>query len=248
MVVKHWGVLLLLVLVAACSARDLETGQSLTLVERKPLEFASWSDVLPPYRLGTGDKLKVKFLITRDMDEEVTVNPDGMVGLRSTGQLQAEGQTVVGLQRDIALAAARVVTPQEVVVSLEDAASSKIYVGGSVRAPGAYKITERKLSALQAILIAGGFDREARFDEVGLIRRSPTGGPMLKIINVREIIQTSTHQTDVPMLSGDILYVPRNSISELGLWIEQFITKILPFDRHFTYTIGQTVSGGSVRF
>ena len=232
-------ILILLLLLAACERRDLETGQSLELLQARPGRFATWTDAVPPYRLGPGDKLKVKFLVTREMDEDATIGPDGNIGLRSTGQIKAEGQSIQELQDAVIAASRRVVTPQDVVISLEDSASSRIYVGGSVRAPGAYRIAERRINVLQAILVAGGFAGDARFDEVGLIRRGEDGLPMLRTINVRQLIQTGTDNSDVPLVAGDILYVPRSSIAELGLWVEQFITRVLPFDRHFNYTIGR---------
>ena len=231
-------VLLGLLFLAAC-AGGMETGQSLTIVQHRPEGFAGWTEDLPVFRLGVGDKMKVKFLLTREMDDEVMVGPDGFVGIRVAGRIRAEGKTIPDLQDAIIEGSRRILKPQSVVVSLEDAASWKIYVGGSVRTPGVYRLADNRLNTLQAIIQAGGFNDEARFEEVVLIRRSPVGRPMLRTVNVRQIIQTGTDETDVPIFPGDIVYVPRSHIGEVNLWIEQFINRVVPFQRTFSYTVGR---------
>lgn len=226
-------------LLAACADGSLETGQSLTLAQRNPEGFATWTDEPAAFRLGVGDKVKVKFLVTRDMDDEATVGPDGYIGLRVAGRLKAEGETMESLQKKIAKASRRVLKPQSVTVSLEDAPSWKVYVGGAVRNPGAFRISDHRLNALGAVLTAGGFMPDARVDEVALIRRNPQGRPMLRAINVRQVIQTGADKSDVPLVPGDIVYVPRSSIGEVNLWIDQFIERVVPFQRTFNYTIGR---------
>lgn len=75
--------------------------------------------------------------------------------------------------------------------------------------------------------------------EVVLIRRSANNRPMLRTVNVREVIQTGEHESDVPLAPGDIIYVPRSHIAEVNLWVEQFINRVVPFQRTFNYTIGR---------
>ena len=52
----------------------------------------------------------------------------------------------------------------------------------------------------------------------------------------------------VPLMTGDIIYVPRSSIAEVNLWIDQFINKVVPFQRSFSYTLGSytTNTGTSI--
>ena len=112
-----------LLFLTAC-AGGLETGQSLTIVQHKPEGFATWTDYVPVFRLGVGDKMKIKFLITREMDDEITVGPDGFVGVRVAGRVRAEGQTIPDLQDAIIAGSRNVLRPQSVVVSPPENASS----------------------------------------------------------------------------------------------------------------------------
>ncbi|WP_296581579.1 polysaccharide biosynthesis/export family protein [Xanthobacter sp.] len=222
------------------------TGHELRFTEVNADRFKPWSDVVPSYRLGPGDKLKVKYFITREMDEDLVVSPDGSIAPRAIGQIRVEGSTLSSVQDYIRRESRKELVDQKVVVSLEEAISAKVYVGGMVPRPGAYKLADMGTSALQGILLAGGFTEEARTGQVALIRRGPNNEPMLRIINVRDVIQTGFDANDVPLVTGDIIYVPRSSIAEVNLWIDQFITKVVPFQRQFSYTLGSyTTNTGS---
>lgn len=214
------------------------TGQELRFTEVNPMGFRPWSDEMPPYRLGPGDKLKIKYFITRDMDEELTVAPDGTIAPRAIGQMRVEGLTLAVAQQAVRRASRTELTDQMVVISLEDAVSAKVYIGGMVERPGPYNLAEMRNGTLQSILTAGGFTDEARTGQVAIIRRGPDNMPMLRLINVKEIIQTGFTLDDVQLAAGDIVYVPRSSVAELNIWIDQFINKVVPFQRSFSYTMG----------
>jgi len=130
---------------------------------------------------------------------------------------------------------------QKVVISLDDAVSAKVYIGGMVERPGPYNLSEIRSGTLQGILTAGGFTEDARTGQVAIIRRGPDNLPMLRLVNVQDIIQNGFTLDDVQLVAGDIVYVPRSSISELNVWIDQFINKVVPFQRTFNYTIGPEV-------
>lgn len=214
------------------------TGQSLSPVESYPQGFAPWSDGLSPYHLGPGDHFLVKYRLLPDLDDEATVAPDGTAGLRMAGQVDAAGLTSAELAQEIETKSKRWMRDPQVTVALRETPSNKVFVGGSVQHPGPFPLSGR-MGAMEAILLAGGFNDEARYDEVVLIRRSPDNKPMLRTINLRDFIQTGGAPGDVPLASGDILFVPRSSIAETDLWVEQFINRVVPFQRSFSYTIGR---------
>ncbi len=228
--------LALVLLAAAC------TGQSL---DPKPSSgelngFATWSDEVPAYQVGPGDRLQVKYLLTPEMDEETIVTPDGSVGLRAAGQVKVVGLTMEQLDRLVEERSRRWLLAPRVTVSLKEAGAARVYVGGSVARPGAYPLTGR-LGALEAVLQAGGFDSEARYSQVVLLRRNADNRPMLRTLDLRSLIQAGAPDADMPLVAGDIVYVPRSEIAELNLWIDQFINRVLPFQRGFSYTINRDI-------
>ncbi|MBB6308168.1 polysaccharide biosynthesis/export family protein [Xanthobacter tagetidis] len=222
------------------------TGHELRFTEINAERFKPWTNVMPVYRLGPGDKVKIKYFITREMDEELTVSPDGTMAPRAVGQMRVEGMTLAGAQEAVSRASRKELAQQKVVISLEEAAAARVYVGGMVANQGAFKLPDTGTGVLQGILLAGGFTEEARAGQVALIRRGPNNEPMLRLINVRDLIQTG-FPDDVPLMSGDIIYVPRSSIAEVNLWIDQFINKVVPFQRTFSYTLGSySTNTGSI--
>ncbi|MFG1401680.1 polysaccharide biosynthesis/export family protein [Xanthobacter sediminis] len=222
------------------------TGHELRFTEVNADRFRPWTDTLPAYRVGPGDRLKLKYFITRDMDEELTVSPDGTIAPRAIGQIRVEGSTLTGVEEYVRKASRKELVDQKVVVSLEAAAGPRVYVGGMVKQPGMIKVESSGISVLQGVVMAGGFTEEARTGQVALIRRGPDNLPMLRLIDVREMIETGFSDGDVPLQSGDIIFVPRSSIAEVNLWIDQFINRVVPFQRSFSYTIGNyTQNGGT---
>ena len=230
------AVLLLVLLLAACDHGLLSTTQSISPVEANPDGFAAWSETRPDYHLNPGDRVRVQFLLTPEMAEEAVIAPDGSVGLRAAGQINAQNMTILQLQEAVAKASSKMLTNPIVTVSVVDPAGARVFVGGSVLKPGAYPIDTSR-GALEAIVLAGGFDRESRADEVVLIRRNPMNKPMLRTVDLRGFISTGASAGDVPLYAGDIVYVPRNRISEIDLWMEQFVTKFVPFNRSFDYSL-----------
>jgi polysaccharide biosynthesis/export protein PslD len=225
---------------AACSGGtdNFGTTQSIDPHASGPTGFATWSDAVPDYRFGPGDHLRISFLLTPEMNEDVTVAPDGTVALRVAGKVMAMNRTEAELEAAIAQSSRKVLNNPVVTVAVLDATSARVYVGGSVERPGAYALTTR-VDPLEIITVAGGFTTEARMDEVVLIRRDADNRPMLRTVDLRSFISHATAGADLPLYSGDIVFVPRNRISEVDLWIDQFINKLLPFNKAFSYTINR---------
>jgi len=223
----------LVLLLAACTGQEVRMEQT----AMQPEGFAGWTDALPPYELGPGDRIDVKFLRTPEMNEEVLVRPDGYINLQSAGAVQALEMTPEQLAERVAVSSRRLLRNPQVTVALVEATAARIYVGGQVHAQGVFAITGR-IGAMEAILQAGGFTAQARTREVVLIRRGPDDRPMLRTLDLGGFLEGRAPD-DVPLYNGDILFVPRSTIAEVNLWIEQFIDGVLPFNRNFTYSLNR---------
>ena len=229
-------------LLAACTGQEIYIQEDVT----SPSRFAPWVDTKPVYRIGPGDAMDVKYLLTTDFDESVVVSPDGFVGLRATGQIEIGGLTPKEAEDKIRVAYARYLQAPVVSVQVTKYASSRLFVGGMVAAPGVYGIYG-PVNLLEAIVNAGGFRDEARADEVVLIRRGPDGKPMMRTVDIQNFIQRLDPADDVKVFSGDIVFVPRSLAGEVGHWVEQYIDNVLPLDPTFDYTINRTFQTGTGR-
>lgn len=222
------------VLVAGCTSQDLETTQSVMPVEQKRSAFDPWTEQAPTYRFNPGDKVRVFYERTPELNEIVLIGPDGNIGLRAAGRVPAAGRTAEELEFAITRAASRILNAPIVLISLDDTAGAIFHVGGSVKDPGTYPLVGR-VGVLEAIIRARGFELDARMTQVILIRRGPASRPMLRTVDIRNFAATADISDDVPLAPGDIIYVPRSRIGELDLWVEQFINRVVPFNKSFSY-------------
>ncbi len=235
------GLAAALLLVAACESNNFTLKPVPTPVpqsQAQPQGFAGWTDQVPAYRVGPGDRVQIRYLDTPELDEEALVAPDGTVSLRPAPQVMAAGYTLPELSNQVAIQSRNWLKDPKVSVALKESASGRIYVGGQVARAGTFAVNGR-IGIVESILLAGGFADDARIGEIVLIRRSPENRPMLRTVNVKEFLQTGSTANDVPLVAGDIVFVPRSTIGEVNLWIEQFINRVLPFQRsaNFTYSI-----------
>lgn len=235
---------LVTLLLAACApgTDNFSTTQSVRVQERLPEGFAAWTDAPAPYRFGPGDRVRIQFLLTPEVNETSLVAPDGTVSLRVAGRVQAAGRSTAELERAVAEASRRTLTNPIVTAGLDEAGSSVAFVGGQVRRAGAYPLTGRR-GVAEVVALAGGLDDAARMDQVVLIRRSPDDRPMLRTVNLQGFISGTDPGGDVPLMAGDIVFVPRSRIGEVGLWVDQAINRIIPFSRSFSYAINKNTPG-----
>jgi polysaccharide export outer membrane protein len=86
-----------------------------------------------------------------------------------------------------------------------------VYVIGEVQHAGGFVLTDGKaISLLQALSLAGGLDKVAQPKRASLLRPSPESTTRTEIpVNLNKIM--AGQAPDVPMLPGDILFVPNNT-------------------------------------
>lgn len=230
MTLRFITILAVIGFITGCTGQEIRPQES----GSSPEGFATWSEAVPSFTLGPGDRVSVNYLKTPEMNEDLLVRPDGMVNVQTAGSLRAADLQPEELADQIANASTSFLRDPIVSVSLTEAESARIFVGGEVESPGAFQIGGR-VGAVEAVLLAGDFTRDARIRNVVLIRRGPHNTPMLRTVDLGGFIEGS-FADDVPLYPGDILFVPRSGIAEVNMWIDQFINRVVPFNRAFSYT------------
>ena len=242
----------LLALLYACTTGQAlrpESGDNPAADPAIRARFEAWSDATPIYHIGEGDKLRIQFPLTPEMDDDdVVVRPDGMITLRTGDEVKVADLAPAEACAAVARSTGVHLRDPKVVVSVQDPISARIYVGGEVRTPGVQHMTG-PATVIGALQLASGAIETARLDEVILIRRAPDGRAMLRLVDVRGLLE-GKDVADPRVFAGDILYVPRSRIAELDLWIDQFINRVVPFQRSFSYSVGSstTPSGNGSAF
>ncbi|NUP89738.1 MAG: polysaccharide biosynthesis/export family protein [Candidatus Sumerlaeia bacterium] len=166
------------------------------------------------------------------------VRPDGMVTLVAIGDVQAFGKTVPELSAAIAEAYTGIGHPEiQVTPILTEVGAQQIYVLGEVNREGIFEMAG-DIDVMQAIAMAGGFNNEANRRSVIIIRRLPDGTVQGQRVNVIGEIRDNQFTMNY-LRPYDIVYVPREYIANVNIWIEQYVSRGIYalFDRPIDYWI-----------
>ena len=102
------------------------------------------------------------------------------------------------------------------IVFIPDSSDTSIYVLGQVLRPGSYRLTPR-MTILDALAQAGGPTEDAKPEKIGLYR---AGSDSVEVIKFSDLIDPS-RALNYAMEDGDVLFLPRSSLSELGYFMRQ---------------------------
>lgn len=190
-----------------------------------PLAFAPLY-VAPPaqaqaagYRIQPGDTLAVTVLEDDSLNRQALVLPDGRISVPLAGSVSAAGRSVESVESAIAdrLASNFAVRPNvfvSVVSVTDEEETFPIYILGQVGEPGIREV-EIGTTLLQAVALAGGFDRFAATKRIQLRRTDPkTGRELLYVFNFKAVDRGAAIAQTITMREGDVILVPERRLFE----------------------------------
>ena len=199
--------------------------------------YADWSNSEPDYRLYPGDTLEIATPSAPELSRTVVVQPDGRVVLPLVMPVMVADRSISEAQSAISAAYSTVLRHPVVEVSVKTATPLKIFVGGEVDKPAAYDMPG-DINALQAVVMAGGAKPGGTLSKVIIIRRGADGSPMMRVVDLSRSIHNPTQADAVPVRRFDVIFVPRSGISQIGLFVQQYLRDTLPLS--FSYAINGT--------
>lgn len=185
------------------------------------------------YLLQVGDTLDIKFFYNTELNENVTIRPDGYITLQLIDDIKASGLTPSQLDRILTEKYSSTLRNAEVAVIVRSFSAYRIYVGGEVKAPGTFALTAN-MTALQAILQAGGFNTTAELRNIVIMRNQGTQEPLFITLDLKGDIEALNHG-DMPLKPYDILFVPKSGIAKLNQFVDQYITDLIPISLDFGF-------------
>lgn len=102
------------------------------------------------------------------------------------------------------------------IVYIPDASDTPVYVLGAVATPGVYRLTPQ-MSFLDALSQAGGPTKDANLNKIHVLR---PGGPAHLTFSLRQLLEPGAG-LNVAMKEGDVIYLPRSGISQVGYIFQQ---------------------------
>jgi len=228
---------------AACTAGgpDVFTPPPRPSANFPDIGYATWTSAEPPYRLYPGDDVDLTIPSAPELDKTLTVQPDGRLYLPLAGPVMVADRTVDQAEAMIERAYSTELLRPDVSLSVK-AATLKVFIGGEVSKPGVYDMPG-DINALQAVILAGGFTALAKRGQVVIIRRGPAGAAMMRTVDLRRGVGDPAIDL-VPLRRFDVVYVPRTTIAEAGLFVQQYFKDVSPVQLGFQYSKGAAFISG----
>lgn len=171
------------------------------------------------YLLRSGDTLDVQYRLTPEFNQTVMVQPDGYINLTEAGTMYVAGLSVDQAHDLIVEHSSSKLKDPELNIVLESFTHPYVAVAGQVAKPGQIELKEN-MTALGAILLAGGFTPNAKAGQVIVFRKVNDSIAEVKILHLSRIHKTSQLERDLPLQPGDMILVPQDRISNIEHYLQ----------------------------
>lgn len=193
-----------------------------------------------PYRIRVGDVLAIRLPLSPELDEEVTVRPDGGISATLDRDEHAAGRTIPELEAVLDGAYRRQLLAPEIAVVVKSSAPMRVFVAGAVMNPGEVRSEEETLTLAQAIASAGGVKLAADERRIFVLRHDAEGHAHFLRTNYAAVAEGTDPAADIRLASGDVVMVPKSSIALGYGYFNQYIQQFVPVSWGFSYVLNQT--------
>ena len=160
--------------------------------------------------LQEGDVVSIGFDVYTNFNTLQKISLDGLLNLESVAPVKAAGKTVLELQTVLTNLYRPKIKDDVITVKLVSSANS-VYISGAVVRPGKIPL-ERPMTALEAIMEAGGYDpNRAKLSEVTVLRVE-AGRQKAYHLNLRQVIQGQDEEPFY-LKPFDIVHVPTKTFN-----------------------------------
>lgn len=199
--------------------------------------FATYTP--PAYPLGPGDKIQINVYNVQDMNQTVTVDPDGYITFPVLDKVQVQGLTVNQLQHKLETLLAQYVKSPQVNIQLIEYGSRYVNVLGEVGSPGRIPL-KGALRVLDAISQAGGFTTKS--GDVEIQRRDASGKLRTMTVTQQELLGGDSEKANIYVLDQDVINV--ESVKSIYVSGEVKNPGSFPYNPDMTLLRAITLAGG----
>ena len=172
----------------------------------------------PRYVLQREDVLLVSFPLSTELNQTVTIQPDGYISLQNAGSLYAQGSTVPELVDAVKKAYAGILHEPVINIDVQDFQKPSFTVSGQVSKPGQYELRS-DLTVAEAIAVAGGMTMQTAKTQVFLFHRASKDWLEVKKVNLKDVLNGKHANEDAMVMPGDMIYVPEKFISNFRKYV-----------------------------
>ena len=220
---------LALLFAAPCAVAQTNTAAEM------PQPAMAYSDQSPVYRFFPGDEVEITIFSAPELSRSATIGPDGRLALPLIGAVRAADLTSEELHDILVAAYAAHLRMPELSVTPRTYASRQVFVGGEVARPGIYEMPAN-IDAFQAVALAGGFLPSAHRSDVLVLSRASGETSVVEIDLSMRAVRNGLPNAQ-PLQRYDVVYVPRSRISQVNLFMQQYVRDALPVQFSFYYDL-----------
>lgn len=229
------GLLSVVMLVNLCASRGQEASSgpasnradSTSNDEHRPIP----AERNPRYRVCRDDVLSLSFPLSPELNQKLTVQPDGFISLQSAGAVYVQGLTVRELSEAVKKAYAGILHDPIVDVDLIDFQKPLFTVLGQVGKPGQYNL-RNDITVTQAIAVAGGFKETAK-TQVFLYRAVSSDWAEVRELKLNDLLNGRHIDEDVHLKAGDMIFVPEKFIDKFKKYVPYSLSFVPPYPATF---------------
>jgi polysaccharide export outer membrane protein len=184
------------------SKATLEDKKAMTEAQHMPATAPANNDTLV---LHEGDTVSVTFAGAPDLNTLAVIRRDGRLTLKSFGEFKAAGLTPPEMEKELIRLYGSQLQTKEVSVAVQSSVFP-VYVTGAVLRPGKI-LSDRPITALEAIMEAGGFDYgKANLKSIRVLR-TQDGHTQHYTLNLKKVLEGDEPE-QFALKPADIIYVP----------------------------------------
>jgi protein involved in polysaccharide export with SLBB domain len=195
-----------------------------------------------PYHVQAGDQLAIRLFLTPELNEDVTVRPDGRITTQLTEALPAAGRTPEQIAAALRVAYDSELKDPRITVEVKTAMPVRVYVAGEVSAPGEVSSAGRPPTLLAAVARAGGVRVTGDTARVLIVRRGAADRPVVLATRFADALSGRDPAADVVLQAYDVVVVPRTGVAEVYVWVNQHLQQFVPVSWGFSYNVTPVVS------
>jgi len=174
-------------------------------------DFAARS---PRYRIQTSDVLELQFRFTPEFNQTVTVQPDGFIPLQGATEVKAQDLTAEELVAAIKTQYKDILRDPSITVVLKEFNKPYFVVGGEVAHPGKFEL-RGPLTLTDAVAMAGGFNANAKHDQILLFRRVSADTAEVKKLSLKQVLGKGNASEDIRLAPGDGVFVAKSTLGKI---------------------------------
>ena len=203
--------------ISCLMGQQVALGQKVPAGQSLPSSGPQLEERHPRYVIKREDSLTLSFPLSPEMNQALTVQPDGYINLQNVGAMYVQGMTEPELVVAVKKAYEGVLHDPIINVDIQDFQKPLFTITGQVSKPGQYEL-RADITIAEALAVAGGMTATAK-TQILLYHRSSQDWWEVKKVNMKQILNGKNVNEDAHLQPGDMVFVPEKTITNFRKYV-----------------------------